>query len=191
MALPTLPSLPSQSALLTATVSPQVTVTVPSTIDFLTTVNSNSGHYELLYRALGPGVLTGLVISAGTGLNVSITAGAAVFDGVFWLAATTTYSVPASQAAVYLWISSAGAISHTLTTTAPTGRYVYLGQVVTSGSAVTSVDRNGVLTVTPMGIERTLAATPSDTLPTGYRVYTWVSTALYLWNGTAHRQLLT
>jgi hypothetical protein len=142
--------------------------------------------------------MTGLVLSAGTGLSVNISFGTANIGGpvqpdgsvVFGVPSAISYNVPASQSNVFIWLKQDGSITHTLSTTAPGGGpSVYLGWCSTSASAVTAVSRDGVLTLISGALHRTTTdnGMPTDTLPSGVRVYTKTAFNTYFWDGSGHR----
>lgn len=99
---------------------------------------------ERLNRDLvGRGVMSGLVITAGTGLTVNISAGWAVGVAPTVVAAISASPVPASSTR-FVWVDvTTGSVTLTLTSTDPGGELVCLGSVTTSGVAVTSISSIG------------------------------------------------
>ncbi|MGV3616093.1 MAG: hypothetical protein ACO1SV_12225 [Fimbriimonas sp.] len=96
---------------------------------------------ELWAMRQGKGVLSGLELSAGTGLEVEISAGS-----LLGLKAVSidlqTFALGASQTR-YIWIDEAGAVTSSSDDTDPGGTSVCLGLVTTSGSAVTLITKAG------------------------------------------------
>jgi hypothetical protein len=154
-------------------------------------VNRQAAFLEALCRhALGAYcLLEGCAVSSPSGLTVQVATGLAVVDSVVSLASPVSYVVPASQTAVYLWLKSDGTVTHTLTTTPPAGKAAYLGQVATSGSAVTAIDTDGVIWARGGSLWRVLPSAPADSPGADVRLFTRVGTAVYLWDGAGHRLL--
>lgn len=91
---------------------------------------------------LGRGVLDGLAISAGTGLQVAIAEGV-LFSGLKAVElAARTHTLLASQT-VYVWVNESGTVTTSATYVDPGGTYVCLGTVTTNGSAVTATAATG------------------------------------------------
>ena len=92
-------------------------------------------------RVNGRGVIEGLTLTAGTGLNVSVAAGWIAADVIAQIGPLTV-PVPAS-ATRWIWADPAGATVLTTTSADPGGLWVCLGNVTTSASAVTGVEAVG------------------------------------------------
>lgn len=157
--------------------------------------NRNALAVELIGR-LGCGtycILNGLTISTGTGLSLGVAAGQAAIDGVVEIDTATTYTVPASQAYIGIWLKQDGTLTHSLTTTPPSGGKCYLGSCVTSGSAITSVDFSGVLYSRGAIAVRTTADTgvPGDSPAASLVFITYTAAGAYIWNGTSYNVLYT
>lgn len=153
-------------------------------------VKSNLGFAmsEVLSRSPGVGVLDGLALSTVSGLSITVGAGFALNQGIIDVAADITgVAVPPSSTS-HIWLSASGTITAG-TTTPPAGRQVYLGSVVTGVSSVTSISTNGVVYIRGGGLWRSLASTPSDSPASSIRAWTQVGTSLYLWDGTAWREV--
>ena len=102
-------------------------------------------------RVNGRGVIEGLTLTAGTGLNVSVAAGWIAADVIAQIGPLTV-PVPAS-ATRWIWADPAGATVLTTTSADPGGLWVCLGNVTTSASAVTGVTTSG-----RMALPRTVSA---------------------------------
>lgn len=164
--------------------------------------NRNALSIELLGRK-GCGtycVLYGCGFATSASLNLTIAKGQVYCDGVVEIGTVSgsslldkTYAVPASQTDVYIWAKQDGTITHSLTTSPPTGGKVYLGWCSTSGSAVTAVDFSGVMyTMGSIALRNTAdTGTPGDTPPATLTFLTQTSVGTYLWNGTAYTLIQT
>jgi hypothetical protein len=124
-----------------------------------------------------PWIVSGLALSAGTGLNVAISAGVAWIDGyvVSWDAATE--QAVTGSATNHVWIEltrdvndNVTAVAFVINTTGtpPTGDYVKLGTATTNGSAVTGTATTGrspqtqVLVSSVFGRDGAVVATAGD-----------------------------
>lgn len=195
--MPNIPTPVSTSACTWATSSasptPQSfpTINTGATVDaFSVKVNKTSALLETLCRYAFGGycVLEGLTFSYA-GLSLTVAVGLAAVDGIVAVYSALLYSLPDNQATVNIWLKSDGTLTHTLNATPPAGKAVYIGQVTTSGGSVTAATTEGVLYARCGGLWRTMSATPSDSPPSTTRVFTQVGTDLYIWNGTAHKQI--
>jgi hypothetical protein len=154
-----------------------------------TKFNRNASYLDII-SALGSGALAvanGLVPSAGTGLNASISAGSAIIGCPVQKKAATVVAVNAS-ATNYIWLSQAGTFTVVANSiTPPAGKQCYLGAAITSGSAVTSVDLAGVVYLLNGTVYRIVGdvGIPVDTPPATWRGLTETTTGVYYWNGTA------
>lgn len=192
-----IPTIASPNACAWATVAapaPQSFPTILSgpTVDaFSVKVNKVSALLEVVCRyAFGAYcVLEGLTLStAGGSLVVSVQIGLAAIDGIVPVSTIVPYTAPASQATVNLWLKQDGTVTHTLDSTPPVTKCVFLGQVTTNGSGVTAQTYEGVIYAMGGSIWRTLAAPPADSPPAGVRLFTQVGTDTYIWNGSAHKK---
>lgn len=100
-----------------------------------------------LIRAMSvAGVVNGLVISATTGLGISVSAGTAVIDAgggegyVAYTTAPTLLTMPVSSTTnIYISVNTTTALVTVTAGAAPAaGTYLLLGSVATSGSAITT-----------------------------------------------------
>lgn len=135
----------------------------------------------------GIGVATGLVISAGSGLALSVSAGFAMTgDGPLSVGALSI--VLPDESTRYIWLNSAGTLTAASTTTAPNATAVYLGRAVTTGGAIAGVDDSGVVRIAGSQLFRTLAdrGAPGDVPKSP--VMTITQAGSYLFDGAAHRQ---
>lgn len=153
-------------------------------------LNSNACYLDVL-SCLGSGsiaVAHGLVISAGSGLSINITAGTAYINGPVQLATATTAVVNASTTN-YIWIGDSGVITVVNGSITPPGSsYAYLGAAITDGSGVTSVDFSGVVYIKNGIAYREVGDTdqPLDTPPSDWRGFTKTVKTVYFWDGTSY-----
>jgi len=133
------------------------------------------------------GIVHGLTVSAGSGLQVNIAAGGALIGGVCQLKTSTTAVVTASQTN-YVWFKKDKTVEVTLTTTPPAGGAILLGIAITDGSGVTSVDTSGVCYIKGGLVYRETAdlAEPLDTPPNGLLMITKTLAGEYLWSGSGN-----
>lgn len=131
-------------------------------------------------------VLSGLTVTAGSGLTANIADGYAAIDGVVGVSSLPAYVLPASQAEIYLWLKQDGTLTHTVTTTPPSGKVCLLSRLATSGSAVTSVDTNIAFRSLGGALWRTTpdASTPSDTPGSATREFRKTNRGGYVWTGS-------
>lgn len=115
-----------------------------STVPSKTNRNANALDQAFNYGGGCFAILTGIAISIGSGLNVAVSAGLAAIGGPVEVAAQNL-AVPNNESRVWLWLTQAGALTYTLSTTAPATRCVLIGSCATSGGSVTAVDTSGVL----------------------------------------------
>jgi hypothetical protein len=101
---------------------------------------------------LRPWIVSGLVLSAGTGLNVAISAGVAWIDGYYVEWDASAEEAVTGSATNHVWIEltrdvndNVTAVDFVVNTTgvAPTGDNVKLGVATTDGSSVTGVATTG------------------------------------------------
>jgi hypothetical protein len=124
-----------------------------------------------------PWIVSGLALSAGTGLNVAISAGVAWIDGyvVSWDASTE--QAVTGSATNHVWVELTSDVNDNVTAVAfvinttgtpPTGDYVKLGTATTNGSAVTGTATTGrspqtqVLVSSVFGRDGAVVATAGD-----------------------------
>lgn len=89
----------------------------------------------------GRGVLSGLALSAGSGLTLNYAAGTILAEKATDLVAGSA-SLPASST-VYVWIDEGGAITTTGSFADPGGTNVCLGKVTTDATTITAVTTEG------------------------------------------------
>ncbi|MHB8638018.1 MAG: hypothetical protein ACYC96_16285 [Fimbriimonadaceae bacterium] len=144
----------------------------------------------------GYGIVSGLALSASSGLNVAVGVGIALVDGLLELVASAPYGaqvlVPppytlADNATNYVWLTQTGALVAATTLSPPTNSRVFLGTVTTLSGAITNVDASGVVTVKGGRFARVTAdiGPPGDTPPAIFLVTT-TTTGEYLWTGPNH-----
>jgi len=103
-----------------------------------TALNNNYTELETSLADLGSFVVSGLVPSAGVGLSVSVTAGAAFIGGDVAVGSSFTIAGLANTTTNYLFLSNTGTGSSNTTGVLPANS-AYLGIAVTAGGVVTSV----------------------------------------------------
>lgn len=138
----------------------------------------------------GPTKIT--LTAPGSGLLLQVSAGHAMIGGPVELAAASTIAVPDNTARVFLWLRRAGAaVVATTTVTAPSGESAYLGNCVTSGGNITSVDYSGVVYLRGGVAFRNTNdnGAPSDTPPANALLITQTAFCDYLWDSVGWRQL--
>jgi len=138
-------------------------------------------------------VLRGLTLATDASLSLPVAAGQAALDGLATVPAATTLSVTGSITRAFIWLSQSGVLSAVNNSTTPPGAtgYVFIGSVVTSGSAVTSVDTSGV----PYNrggllfVEFADAGAPAWTVPAGLAHLAKTAGGLYFHDGAAYTQI--
>jgi hypothetical protein len=131
--------------------------------------------------------MDGLGLSQTSGLVLNIAAGTAMIGAPIRLEATT-YTVPASQATVFIWLQADGTITHTLSATPPTGSVVNLGWVATSSTAITSIDESGLMRITD-GVRWRMVAgygKPADSPSSSTAFFLFNQGGAWFWNGTRY-----
>ena len=157
------------------------------------TLNKDFQQYNLASR-YGAGcyaVAYGLVLSIGTGLQVNVTAGHALMDGIVEKSSNFTVTVADNTARIWIWLKQDGTTTNQTTTSRPAGNNVLLGSCVTSGGVVTSVDTSGVCYLQGPEVWRLTADTgaPSDLPNSALRLYTKTSAGVFFWDGTLWRSI--
>lgn len=135
----------------------------------------------------GLGVLSGLDIAAGTGLTVSVSAGAASAGDIISFAGSTL-PIPASSNS-WIWLTSGGVLAFSASAGAvPTDGVCFLGSVTASSASVTGIDYSGrVFIQDGMRIRQTADPfAPGDLLSPAARVVTITQNGSYWWNGLEH-----
>lgn len=154
-------------------------------------LNYNAAVNDILAK-YGSGtyaVIRGYDPSAGTGLNVEISAGHACITGLRESKATIVKSVDPSIARIQLWLNTDGTITTVNNSlTPPAGEVTNLGSCVTDGSGVTSVDTSGVMFYRQGRIFRQTADTgvPGDSPGTERRFWHRTASATYYWDGLSY-----
>lgn len=156
--------------------------------------NQNADRIDLLatYGGGGFAICTGLTLSAGSGLTLNIAAGLAAI-GTYAEKAASTLAVPDNHNTatdrVWIWLSQAGAISSTLTTTPPTTRCVCLGSVTTFGGVITGVDTSGVMYLRGGALWRETAdlGPPTDSPIATLSFHAKTPGGIFEWDGSAYR----
>src|SRR5579872_1570737 len=127
-----------------------VSIALNQLLAALKLVTQNGGGANCIAGAVG----TSLALSAGTGLNVVVAPGIAMMDRVLELVASGAVSpaqvnVPApytlpDNATSFVWLTNVGTLVSATSTTPPANSRIYLGQVTTSGGAITAIDFGAV-----------------------------------------------
>jgi hypothetical protein len=155
-------------------------------------LNENAGRQDLLGRYAGGAyaVVTGLDLSAGSGLTLNIAAGHAVIDGPVIYPGGSVSLTDAGRN--WLWISRAGAITVVFNSLVPpAGAYALLGSALTSAGSISSVDQSGVLYLRGSTATRRTADTvqPTDTPPASLQFFHRGASKLWWWDGSAYWQV--
>lgn len=155
-------------------------------------LNENAVRQDLQarYGAGAMGVCSGLVVSAGTGLQGLISAGHANIDGLVEIR-TQAQVVLSASSTNCVWLRSDGAFEVRTDLTAPTLPAVLVGIAITDGSGVTAVDESGVVYIRAGIPERSTADTgkPSSTPPAAWRGWTKTLSADWWWDGSAYQRI--
>lgn len=153
--------------------------------------NQNAYHLDINSQYGGgfQGVVHGLTLSIGTGLNVNFSAGGAVIKNVVQKKAPFSVLVSASITNGYIWLHSNGAtevVNNSITK--PSGDCIFIGSFTSGASTITSVDTGGVVYLKNSIPERTVGDTgaPADSPSSTWRGWTKTSDGDYWWNGTEY-----
>lgn len=176
----------------TPVVGTAVSTGTAAAISLVDLLNADQVRGNLLGRYGGGGyaVWQGLELSDGGGLTLNISAGQAGADGPAEVQNATTLELT-DNVTNRVWLSRGGAIqavtSASGTPLAPPDaatQWVFLGAVVTSGGAITSIDYSGRVQQGQGNIlwRRTAdTGEPSDTPPSTVRLLTKTAGGTYLW----------
>ena len=134
-----------------------------------------------------------IVLSAPTsGLQLQLTSGKAIGDGLVCMDNDSTLTLPDNTARVYIWLrqGQSPSYTYTTTTTAPDGNPIFLGSCITSGNAITNIDNSGVMYLMGgAGVRYTAdSGAPTDTPSANVCFYTITAWCTYYWNGVTHNQ---
>jgi hypothetical protein len=157
--------------------------------------NQNAVEVEIMGR-YGSGayaILTGLGLSIGTGLNVTVAPGQALIDAPRTIATATDVAVPNAIALGSIWMTQAGALSASSTLVAPGGNVVLLGLYTSAAGAVTVVDESGRLSFgqgggIPMRQTADIGC-PTDTPTAGVKFLNKCVGGLFYFDGTNYHNL--
>jgi hypothetical protein len=157
--------------------------------------NQNAVLSEIMGR-YGSGayaILTGLGLSIGSGLNVTVAAGQALIDAPRTIATATDVAVPNAIALGSIWMTQAGTLTPSNDLTAPAGNVCYLGLYTSAGGVVTVVDESGTLRFGQGGgiPMRQTADTgcPTDTPTAGVKFLNKCVGGLYYFDGVSYHNL--
>lgn len=163
----------------------------------VTLINADQVRGNLLGRYGGGGyaVWHGLELTDGGGLEVDISTGQAGIDGPAEVRVATSLALT-DNVTNRVWISRAGVLNKVTsasgTPLAPpdaSTQWVFLGAVVTSGGAITSIDYSGRIQQDQGGVlwRRTADnGVPGDTPPSTVRLFTRTKSGLYFWDGVEY-----
>lgn len=192
--LPTPPPAPTPPVISGATDTTTSGITPPDITPFsagvLTAASLNElvTYVNLASRAgAGVGIMDGLGLSQTSGLVLNIAAGTAIIGAPIRLEAST-YTVPVSQSTIFIWLKSDGTITHTLTSTPPSGNVVYLGWCASSSSAITSIDQSGLMRITD-GVRWRMVAgygKPADSPSSSTAFFLFNQGGAWFWNGSRY-----
>jgi hypothetical protein len=107
----------------------------------LTDYNANVNLTENSFSDLGPYIISGLAISAGTGLSASVAAGVAFIGGRLTIAAPLTITGLTDATTNHLYLKNDGTGTSNTTGTQPANS-VKLGTAITAAGVVSSVQQN-------------------------------------------------
>lgn len=157
--------------------------------------NQNAVEAEILGR-YGGGVYavgTGLNLSIGTGLNVVVATGQAIIDAPRTISVATNVLVPDAITNGCIWMTQAGALTPTTTTTAPAGNCCFLGFYTSAAGAIVSVDESGTLRLDQGNVPLRITADtgcPTDTPTAGVKFLNRCLGGLFLFDGISYQNLL-
>lgn len=156
-------------------------------------LNANFTMQALLarYGGGGYGIAYGLDLSAGSELTLNIAAGHSVIDGLVENPAATTLALT-DNGVNYIYHKQNGTFTKVFNSTTPGDETDnYIGNVTTSGGAITAIDTSGVCYFKNGAIERQTADTgePADTPNASWRGWTVTSGGRYWWTGTGYERL--
>lgn len=148
----------------------------------------------------GYGILTGVVLYQAAGLNVGVTAGLLIGDGIlelysgpnplggppfYQVAIPLPYTLQ-DDATNYVWLTSAGSLIAATTLPFPTQAKWFLGTVTTAGGTITAIDSSGVVSLVNGRFTRQTADIGAPTDAPGFILSTLTATGTYRWNGLSH-----
>lgn len=153
----------------------------------------NATRTDLLARYGGGGyaVCRGLEFSASN-LNLTISPGHAVIDGIVEVAEGLSVGVSDSVEWVHIWLSHTGTVfTVNNSPLPPLANLCYLGAVKTSGNVVTQFDYSGVMYIRGGILYRETAdpGFPKDSPPGNVVFIHKTRGGRYLWDGTAYHAL--
>lgn len=183
-----LPTLASPQAVLAGSASPVLApeITLAADMSWAAKSNAAAAMMEAVARTM-TGVVSGLTLSAGVGLNIAVADGVGLCGGVLEGKTLPALTLPSSTSA-WVWLKTDGTLTYTTGTTALATPGLMLGRVTTDASAVTAIDYSGVLYILGGMMWRTTgdAGAPGDSPAATTRLWTKTAGGTYLWNGAAH-----
>lgn len=166
-------------------------VAAGDTADLLTKFNRHAARLDAVARAVGGYycIQYGCTVTAVPAtLNVAISDGFALIDGLVEVKSLANLTLPDATARVWLWLKQDGTWTYTTTATPPVGKVIYVGSAVTSGGVVASVDAtNGVFRLLNGGVWTSTTDTgyPSASPNSTSIMFCRTSGGTYLWDGAA------
>jgi hypothetical protein len=149
--------------------------------------NQNAALLDIIAQVGGGviAVVSGLDLTAGTGLTLNIAAGTALINGVIQLKNATSIAIT-DNSTRYIWFKSNGTFEATSTTTPPASMpSVFVGIVVTSAGAITKVDKSGVVYFKSGSLIRETNDTtaPTGSVDSSIIILTKTLAGTYIWDG--------
>lgn len=179
--------------------SPPLSYKIPQAGNIITAPLNTNGFMSDMQGRYGGGLIglcAGLVITAGAGLQVNVSAGHAMIDGLVENPASFSVTgIADSTARIWIWLKQNGVLVAVPTSTVPpAGLCCLVGSCTTAGGAVTAVDTSGVMYLYG-GIGHRYTADPgipTDTPPTNVAFYHTTAFGAFKWEGTtAYKQVFT
>jgi hypothetical protein len=158
-------------------------------------LNEGMAFTEMMGRHGGGcyAVATGLNLSIGATLHVTVAPGFAMIDGPVPVTVATDVTVPNTITNGTIWLTQAGALTPSSNLVAPAGNCALVGLYTSAGGVVTVVDESGVLRLDlglmPMRQTADLSM-PTDTPPATLRFLNKCPAGVFLWDGAAYHRLI-
>jgi len=149
--------------------------------------NQNAALLDIISQVGGGviAVVSGLDLTAGTGLTLNIAAGTALINGVIQLKNAISMAIT-NNSTRYIWFKVNGTFEATSTTTPPASMAsVFVGTVVTSAGAITKVDKSGVVYFKSGSLIRETndVTFPTGTVDSSIIIITKTQSGPYVWDG--------
>lgn len=137
----------------------------------------------------GSGVINGLELSAGTGLQLQISVGTAYASDIISTSSSVTVVLPDASPMIFVWLTGSGTIAWNQDhTTPPSGGLVFLGTVATATGVIVSIDNSGRVAIYDGQRWRSTndLIAPVDAPPASIRIFTQTQFGVFFWNGAFH-----